>query len=386
MIGVRAWSAAGLGLALLTSPLGAQRWLTLDAGGGALTHQFAPSSEAVTLASRLGWITPRTWLQGGALYSRGTELLWNAEADVTGGLAAPLGRSWSLGMDGIGIWTAHHQGEGTREIQLLPSLRFDPRPVSLRLSLGFGQASTYGPAQRFALGRLEAAGFIGPIDLRGRVSRTDFSEDVIRATEIWISNGPRPDSALRRLISHYHDVEFRAGWARSRFSLQGGVQRRLGTDGFDATGWHIEATGWLNSSLALFGSSGRTLSRLTVDLPARRYATLGVRWLITSRMPASASQPAVRPTGFRAESTGEGVRLLMPAGGAGLVELIGDFTQWEPVPMLAQRDGWWVLNRSLPAGLYRVNVRIDGGPWLVPPGLPSEDDGLGGRSGLLLIP
>lgn len=373
------------GVTLFASPLAAQRWLTFDAGGGALTHQFAPSSEAVTLASRLGWITPRTWLQAGALYSRGTELLWNAESDLTAGAGAPLGRDWSLGVDGIGTWTAHHQGTGTGEIQLLPSVRFNPRPISLRLTLGGGRAWTAGQTHPFRVGRIDAAGFIGPIDLRGRISRTDFAGDVIRATEIWIPNGARPDTALRRLISQYHDVELRAGWSRSRLSVQGGIQRRLGTDGFQATGWHVEATGWLSSSLAVFGSSGRTLSRLTVDLPARRYATLGIRWVIASR-PARPQPPEIIRTGLRVEAAADGVRLLMPAAGAGQVELMGDFTQWEPVPMQLQQDGWWVLSRVLPAGLYRVNVRIDGGPWRVPPGLPSEDDGLGGRSGLLLIP
>ena len=385
MIDCRSWSVLALGLALFTSPLAGQRWLTFDAGGGALTHQFAPSSEAVTLASRSGWITPRAWFQAGALYSRGTELLWNAEADLAAGAGAPLGRGWSLGLDGIGIWTAHHQGTGTGEIQLLPSVRFDPRPLSLRLTLGGGQAWTAGQTQPFMVGRIDAAGFIGPIDLRGRISRTDFAGDVIRATEIWIPNGPRPDTALRRFISQYHDVELRAGWSRSRLSLQGGVQRRLGTDGFQATGWHLEATGWLRPNLALFGSSGRTLSRLTVDLPARRYATLGIRWVIASR-PSVTKEPEITRTGFRVQSTIDGVRLLMPAIGATLVELMGDFTQWEPVSMLVQPDGWWVLSRALPPGLYRVNVRVDGGPWRVPPGLPSEDDGLGGRSGLLLIP
>ena len=381
----RSGTILAFGATLLAPPLAAQRWLTFDAGGGALTHQFAPSSEAVTLASRSGWITPRAWLQAGALFSRGTELLWNAEADLAAGAGAPLARGWSLSVDGIGTWTAHHQGMGTGEIQLLPSVRFDPLPVSLRLTLGGGRAWTAGQSQPFMVGRIDAAGFIGPIDLRGRISRTDFAGDVIRATEIWIPNGPRPDTALRRFISHYHDVELRAGWTRSRFSVQGGLQRRLGTDGFQATGWHMEATGWLRSNLALFGSSGRTLSRLTVDLPARRYTTLGIRWVIASR-PARPKEPEITRTGFRIEPTADGVRLLMPAAGAGEVELMGDFTQWEPVPMLAQQDGWWVLSRALPAGLYRVNVRIDREPWRVPPGLPSEDDGLGGHSGLLLIP
>jgi len=35
--------------------------------------------------------------------------------------------------------------------------------------------------------------------------------------------------------------------------------------------------------------------------------------------------------------------------------------------------------------VYRVNLRVDGGPWIVPPGLPSVVDEFGGAVGILTI-
>jgi hypothetical protein len=36
-------------------------------------------------------------------------------------------------------------------------------------------------------------------------------------------------------------------------------------------------------------------------------------------------------------------------------------------------------------GLYRVQLRMDGGVWQSPPGLPRAEDGPGGPSGTLVI-
>jgi hypothetical protein len=37
-------------------------------------------------------------------------------------------------------------------------------------------------------------------------------------------------------------------------------------------------------------------------------------------------------------------------------------------------------------GLYRIDVRVDGGAWTVPPGLAAVPDDFGGEVGLLVVP
>jgi hypothetical protein len=67
------------------------------------------------------------------------------------------------------------------------------------------------------------------------------------------------------------------------------------------------------------------------------------------------------------------------------VEMSGDFTQWAPVDLLRSPDGWWSGAVPAGAGTYQMNLRVDGGPWMVPPGMLSMKDEFGGVTGLLVI-
>jgi 1,4-alpha-glucan branching enzyme len=67
------------------------------------------------------------------------------------------------------------------------------------------------------------------------------------------------------------------------------------------------------------------------------------------------------------------------------VELTGDFTNWEPLAAVPAGEGWWTVARPLIIGKYQMNLRIDGGKWVVPPGLLGIVDEFGGNVGLLVI-
>lgn len=71
--------------------------------------------------------------------------------------------------------------------------------------------------------------------------------------------------------------------------------------------------------------------------------------------------------------------------GARRVELTGDFTEWTPVMLIALGGGWWGSELPIAPGLHQVQVRIDGGPWQVPPGLPTTEGDFVGRAGVLLM-
>lgn len=73
------------------------------------------------------------------------------------------------------------------------------------------------------------------------------------------------------------------------------------------------------------------------------------------------------------------------AQGAHRVELMGDFTEWEPKPLERRRDRW-ELRAQVKSGSHHVLVRVDGGKWVVPANLPRLDDELGGTVGLIVIP
>jgi hypothetical protein len=64
---------------------------------------------------------------------------------------------------------------------------------------------------------------------------------------------------------------------------------------------------------------------------------------------------------------------------------MGDFTTWRPVPLRPAGNGSWFLTVQLEPGTHQVNLRVDGGAWAVPPGLPVVTDEFGGSVGLLVI-
>ena len=48
-------------------------------------------------------------------------------------------------------------------------------------------------------------------------------------------------------------------------------------------------------------------------------------------------------------------------------------------------DDWWSATLPIAAGTYQMNVRIDGGAWLAPPGLMTSTDEFAGVVGILIV-
>ena len=65
--------------------------------------------------------------------------------------------------------------------------------------------------------------------------------------------------------------------------------------------------------------------------------------------------------------------------------LMGDFTGWLPVTMLAA-DGFWTAWVRLPAGVHHYAFRLGDGSVAVPPGAPTVDDGFGGVTAVVVVP
>lgn len=102
-----------------------------------------------------------------------------------------------------------------------------------------------------------------------------------------------------------------------------------------------------------------------------------------------ASPVVVRSTGNAAMIQTAGpadtrtVRIHVP--GARSVEIMGDFTDWEPRVMTRNGAAFESVLR-LTSGTHRLMIRIDGGEWRAPANTPAVDDDFGGRVGLLVVP
>jgi 1,4-alpha-glucan branching enzyme len=78
------------------------------------------------------------------------------------------------------------------------------------------------------------------------------------------------------------------------------------------------------------------------------------------------------------------VRFRLDVPSAAHVELLGDFTFWEPVPMTRTGDEWTVEVNVAP-GTYHFGFNVDG-EWYLPDDAPdSVPDEWGRRSATLVV-
>jgi 1,4-alpha-glucan branching enzyme len=68
------------------------------------------------------------------------------------------------------------------------------------------------------------------------------------------------------------------------------------------------------------------------------------------------------------------------------VELMADFTDWQPISLARASGGRWQVRLMLTPGVHRLNVRIDGGDWVVPAGARPEPGEFGGEVGVIVVP
>ena len=202
------------------------------------------------------------------------------------------------------------------------------------------------------------------------------------------------------------DVSGAARWTASRVELEARVGARPwaasdGLPGDARTGvWgELSALVPVGSRISLALSGGRYPSDPLRRVLGARYITAGLQLAFAGadRSPALTIPAAVAAVRTHANMDGTpAVRLeIVPAGqqyallvhaaGATSVELMGDFSDWLTQPLTRTGDGVWEVRLQLEPGVHRLNIRINGGPWLVPAGARPEEDEFGGVVGIVVV-
>jgi hypothetical protein len=194
-----------------------------------------------------------------------------------------------------------------------------------------------------------------------------------------------------RRESRFSDVEGAVEWSVGPIELaaQGGY--RIGGS-YDVTPesrrWAAAtATYWLSSQFAAVIGGGRQPANPARGLPARSYANLGVMfayWPIPKRrVPVSSSATVVS---FEARDVGSSQQtLVVRVGGVERVEIMGDFTAWEPKLLTRIGRDRWEITLPITPGIHQINIRVDNGRWRPPPGTPTMRDGFSGEVGILVV-
>lgn len=394
-----------LAAALLAAPTGAahaQRRVSssLDVGLSSVRYADTVNASSAALSSGLRVETARAAGAAQGTFARTGAGAWVLQGGMDGSLYTPAA-GWLVGELAASVGGSAHQ-DHTRTGQTIATARAHLMHGSRGAWLGAGGGRAWDGAawHGVALGEAGAwwAGAHG-------------ASLVATATPTAVDVGGT--------MVRYADAALAARWANARAELTGSLGARIGGDtiarlGGSASWGSVAGALWIAGPLALVASGGSYPVDYTQGYPGGRFASVALR-LATRPTTGAASRdsvvpaamlalPAGRPAdptpaaptlevspeaAMRDASEGGGDRrtlLVTAPQAATTVEISGDFTNWDPVALVRRGDGRWSVALPLPAGVHQVTVRVNGGAWRVPAGLPTMDDEFGGVAGLLVVP
>jgi hypothetical protein len=351
--------------AAVAAPVSARaQWqVTADAGLSHLRQTGIPESVAQTLAATIDGVGNHGWFHAVGLSSLQASSAWTGQALALGaitGLIAPPVR-WEIG----GVFS------------------------------GFSQTSAPTTTSGEFNARLRYGGALGGVALGGGAGTSARMNDNVTLGRgsldaWWLAGHERllASAMLTRVGTiSYSDVA--VGWRHEAggASLGATAAMRSGTGGGNG-GWQAaDAELWMTPRVAIVLAAGNALADAVRGTPSTRYASAGLRlaWQphVALRFGRDAS-PGVRVVVTR--SSGGTARIDISAPKGERVELMADFTGWEPISLERAGDGWFA-DRVVTPGLHRLAIRIDGGAWVAPSNVPNlRDDDLGGTVGLITVP
>ena len=288
----------------------------------------------------------------------GSSMLPRTALSLETNLRAPLWRG--------GVWVGSAL-EGAHEIDTIPI-----RPL---LRFGIWQSID---AIRVSIGASSHTARIG-----GRAStfREVVTTDTLGNHHIQTFG----DSGSPSKLALWSEVESQVSWRINRATFSVVLGARPDVQRFQPSVWgHLGATYELTPYAALVGVAGTDAPRIALGIPAVRFASLALRF---SPWRSSAASPeAPRPETFVVRASGQRrYTITYRATGVKTVELSGDFAGWTPTPLTQTRAGVWQTTVIAGPGTYHVNLRVNGGQWFAPPGLPQTEDDFNGTVGILVL-
>jgi hypothetical protein len=192
----------------------------------------------------------------------------------------------------------------------------------------------------------------------------------------------------------YNDLEGSLRWEHGAFELDGQTGYRFGSSedvAADSRRWSSgNLTVWFTERMALVAGGGRQPANLARGFPARSFGMVGMKlayWPIPKGVVPVAPPTALLVRSFEVRPGASGTqKIIIRVGGVESVDIMGDFSDWSPLTLVRHGRDLWELSVPLSAGVHRINVRVDGGQWVAPPGLPTMPDGYNGDVGMMVIP
>lgn len=181
-------------------------------------------------------------------------------------------------------------------------------------------------------------------------------------------------------------AEVRASWTMGNVALSTVVGRAVSVQAAPSVWERLEVARPLGRGTSVFLNVGTSPAAALLGLTgtARRSIDLGLHFNPSARNAVGPRSDAAPSFVVQRASQGQ-YRLRVRVADAKRVELASDCTAWEPVVMSRVADGVWVSLVPAAVGPHLVNIRVDGGRWIAPPGLVPKRDDFAGSVGVFVI-
>jgi hypothetical protein len=360
--GAAAQVDASLGLGV-----GTVRFPDTTSGGQRVSFSsttFSPAFRYASSAVALDFTGSIASLPNAGWSSQGRADLW--------GTTAPLRDGLRLAGEGIVAGTTHSHGEQTAAASGLAELLWS------------------APAWGFGVGAGPSSGWIGD-SLPVVALHT-------RARAWW---RPPRDAGYTEWQVSLEPTHFLGEWftdAAATVTLERGSAvvslstsaRLLGTVAGSKAAASAFVQVFLAPTVSLELGGGSVLNDPYQGLPRAGFVTLGVRLHASPRARRVALDPAWPP--LVPERRGDSLVVRFRMEGARAVAIAGDWNAWRPVALRRVRGSGsvggdeWEGTLLLRRGLYHFNLQVDGREWVVPSGVATVPDGLGGMVAVLIVP
>lgn len=358
-------------LAAAPVPLSAQRQASLGLGTGLVRYPGGSSVSIVTASPSVQLFSPFLYLGVGGSASLLEGGVWASQARAD-------------------VWAAlTHRSSGFRpavSATLAGSSRSDGDAAGSASGVietiwsGAGGKGEGGAAAGIGAiaGAIEGVPGVTSLRLRGRGWWTPTSSPAQLTLTV---EGNRLEGAW------YTDVVAGVNYDRDRVVasawLSGRISATYGSSGAGSIVLQYYAT----PTIAVEASGGTYLADPYQGLPRAGYFAAGARLYSTRR--AFRATPAAPPKAILqpliAQRRGEQlvVRFRMP--GARSLAIAGNWNAWTPAALRAVGDDIWETTLQLTPGVYYFNLVVDGNEWVVPGGVATVPDGMGGVMAVLNV-
>jgi hypothetical protein len=353
---------------------------SLDVGGALLRYADTLTTGAATVTPHLVADWGSTYVDLYGTYSQFTSGGWSTQGSLSASRFIPASRGF-LGEIGAFVGGSTHN-DGTRTGEAIANGRLHLTRATGEVFLGIGAGRTWDATAWRSVLLGEAGGSIGsgPRSALITVSPTMVNDSI-----------------------KYTDTQASLSWKSDAVDLGALLGFRLGdqltTLSANARSWaSVSGVLWLTQRMGVAVGAGSYPVDPTQGFPGGRFVSLSLRFRQRRPLQTPSDQtgqqspvvmaPEIIPAASRflvSRGGGDLVTLQVNVPGARLVEINGDFSNWIPVPLVPATGDRWSVSVPIKRGKYQMNMRVDGGQWIVPPGLLSMADEFGGTVGLLVI-